>query len=88
MCYSPVQQTTASHCNHRFQQPSNIYGVQNYSYQTSSSSSFYQATQQQISTSSHPIASYSSSNGLPSTATALLPGSMYAHEDKFPILDL
>jgi hypothetical protein len=75
--------------NHHSQQRSNIYGIQNYSYQTSSS--FYQ--QQQTPTSSYPITNYSPSNGLPSTTTTtttttLPPPSFYSPEDNLPILDL
>ncbi|CAF5036927.1 unnamed protein product, partial [Rotaria magnacalcarata] len=71
-----------SSCNHHSQQHSNIYGIQNYSYQ--SSSSLYQQQppppppqqqqQQQpppLSTSSYSVASYSPSNDLLSTATSL-----------------
>jgi hypothetical protein len=74
--------------NHHSQQRSNIYGIQNYSYQTSSS--FYQ--QQQLPTSSYPISNYSPSNGFPSTTTTttttLPPAPFYSQEDNLPILDL
>ncbi|CAF0755997.1 unnamed protein product [Adineta ricciae] len=91
MCYPPTHPATVSGYNHhQSQQRSNIYGIQNYSYQTSSS--FYQQQQQsalappsQISTSSHPMTNYSPSNGLP-TATSTLP--FYSPEDNLPILDL
>jgi len=70
--------------NHHSQQRSNIYGIQNYSYQTSSS--FYQ---QQLPTSSYPISNYSPSNGLPTTPTTTLPPvPFYSQEDNLPILDL
>ena len=97
MCYPSTHPATVSGYNHHHsQQRSNIYGIQNYSYQTSSSSSFYQQQQQQqqqsalappaqISTSSHPITNYSPSNGLP-TATSTLP--FYSPDDNLPILDL
>ncbi|UJR27228.1 hypothetical protein I4U23_008524 [Adineta vaga] len=93
-CYPPVQPVTVPGYNHHSQQRSNIYGIQNYSYQTSSSS-FYQQQQQQqqqqpaqtqqISTSSHPITNYSPSNGLPTTASTF---PFYSQEDNLPILDL
>jgi len=84
MCYPPAQQTTVSGYNHHSQQRSNIYGIQNYSYQTSSS--FYQQ-QQQIPPSSHLITSFSPSNGVPpAAATTTLP--FYSQEDNLPILDL
>jgi hypothetical protein len=78
--------------NHHSQQRSNIYGIQNYSYQTSSS--FYQQQQQQQlpPTSSYPIHNYSPSNGLPATSTptpTLLPSTpFYSQEDNLPLLDL
>jgi hypothetical protein len=85
MCYPPAQQTTVSGYNHHSQQRSNIYGIQNYSYQTSSS--FYQQQQQQIPPSSHLITSFSPSNGVPpAAATTTLP--FYSQEDNLPILDL
>ncbi|CAF4473385.1 unnamed protein product [Rotaria sp. Silwood2] len=95
MCYSPGQQITMAGYNHHSQQHSNIYGIQNYSYQTSSS--FYQPPpqqqqqqqqQQQISTSSYSVANYSPSNGLLSTATALPSSTFYSQEDNLPIIDL
>jgi hypothetical protein len=70
--------------NHHSHQRSNIYGIQNYSYQTSSS--FYQ---QQLPTSSYPINNYSPSNGHPpSTSTTHPPAPFYSQEDNLPILDL
>ncbi|CAF3692913.1 unnamed protein product, partial [Rotaria sordida] len=100
MCYSPAQQITMSGYNHHSQQHSNIYGIQNYSYQTSSS--FYQPPpppppplpqqqqqqSQQISTSSYSVANYSPSNGLLSTATTLPSSTFYSQDDNLPILDL
>ncbi|CAF0937004.1 unnamed protein product [Rotaria sp. Silwood1] len=93
MCYSPVQQIAMSGYNHHSQQHSNIYGIQNYSYQTSSS--FYQQPPpqpqqqpQQISTSSYSVANYSPSNGLLSTATTLPSSTFYSQEDNLPIIDL
>ena len=86
-CYPPVQQTTMSGYNHHSQQRSNIYGIQNYSYQTSSS--FYQQQQQQqLPTSSYPITNYSPLNGLPPTTATLPSSSFYSPEDNLPILDL
>jgi hypothetical protein len=85
MCYPPAQQTTVSGYNHHSQQRSNIYGIQNYSYQTSSS--FYQQQQQQIPPSSHLITSFSPSNGVP-PATTTTPLPFYSQEDNLPILDL
>lgn len=84
-CYPSVQQTSISSYNHHSQQRPTIYGIQNYSYQTSSS--FYQ---QQIPTSSYPINNYSSSNGLPlsTTANTLSSTPFYSQEDNLPILDL
>ncbi|CAF2159383.1 unnamed protein product [Rotaria magnacalcarata] len=97
MSYSSAPQVTMSSCNHHSQQHSNIYGIQNYSYQ--SSSSLYQQQppppqqqqQQQpppLSTSSYSVASYSPSNDLLSTATSLPSSNFYSQEDNLPILDL
>lgn len=101
MTYSSPPQVTISSYNHHSQQHSNIYGIQNYSYQTSSS--FYQPQisqqqqqqpqqppppqQQQIS-SSYSISNYSPSNGLLSTTTSLPQPNFYSQEDNVPILDL
>jgi hypothetical protein len=89
MNYTPVEQTTMSGYNHHSQQRSNIYGIQNYSYQTSSS--YYQQQQQQqqqqIPTSSYPVATYSPSNGLPPTSTTHPLPPFYSPEDNLPVFD-
>lgn len=94
MCYSTAPQTTMASYSHQSQQRSNTYGVQNYSYQ--SSSSFYQTPtsqqqqqpQPQMPTASYSSTNYSPSNGLLSTATNLPPAPFYSQEDNLPILDL
>ena len=94
MSYSSAPQVTMASYNHHSQQHSNIYGIQNYSYQ--SPSSLYQPPlqqqqqqqQQPLSTSSYSVASYSPSNGLLSTATSLPSSNFYSQEDNLPILDL